>query len=79
MFINRKRATDKFCPLAGSGFFGQCGAGCAWRVGDECAMAVLAKQARRQGDELYAMAEIMIGNTEGVQPADEDAEGGGVG
>lgn len=74
MFGKRKSkgTPGTFCPLAGSGIFGQCGAGCAWRVGDRCAMAVLASQAARQGDELYAMAEIMLGNKGSVATSSED-------
>jgi hypothetical protein len=35
---------------------------CAWLVDEKCAAAIIAGQARRIGDELYAAVEILQGN-----------------
>jgi len=57
MFEHKKKRGKPFCPL----FVGACVEDCAWRVGEQCAIAMLGRQAARQGDELYTIAEIMMG------------------
>lgn len=44
-----------YCPLRR----GKCLTACMWNMNGLCAMHQLATQAHRQGNELYAIAEIM--------------------
>ena len=67
--------TGRYCPMRR----GKCVETCAWRMHDMCAMVQLAGQARRQGDELYAMVEIMREGSEAIAPdmptGEADADG----
>lgn len=72
--MKKQRASAPLCPLRGA----RCLPDCAWNTSGGCAVAVLAVQASRQANELYAVAEIMNGGH--VEPADtpppEGAESG---
>lgn len=38
-----------------------CQPGCAWNVAGQCAMSLIAQQAERGSNELYAMTELLGG------------------
>lgn len=54
---------------------GKCLPACMWRVGEACAVAQLAGQARRQSDELYAMTEVLLHGPEVIAPDGTEASG----
>lgn len=62
--------TGRYCPLRR----GNCLETCAWRMYDMCAVVQLAGQARRQGDELYAMVEVMREGPDVIAPEDAAKE-----
>mgnify|MGYP007020642856 CR=1 FL=1 len=64
-----KRKTG-FCPIRR----GQCLDNCMWRVDGVCAVALIGGQARRQGDELFAIAEIMMRGPDAIEGDAEQKE-----
>ena len=58
-----------FCPLRR----GKCLQACMWRMDDMCAMTQLAGQSRRQGNELYALTELLMHGPDALRQ-DEAAE-----
>lgn len=66
---SKEKGGMQHCPMRD----GLCMMDCAWYMaGAGCAMTVLAGQAARQGNELYAIAEILQGGH-----VDTTDEGGG--
>lgn len=60
-------AKAKYCPLRRD----KCLPGCMWLINGTCAVAHIAQQAHRQGDELYAMTEVMMHGADNVQSTAE--------
>lgn len=56
-----------FCPLRR----GKCLQTCMWRMDGMCAVTQLAGQSRRQGDELYALTELMLRGPEALRQSEE--------
>lgn len=61
--IELDKEARRLCPLND---LRPCRQNCAWNVAGGCAMSVLAQQAERGSNELYAMVDLM-GGTEAEQ------------
>ncbi len=58
-----------FCPLRRD----KCMPACMWRTDGACAIALIAGQARRQADELYALTEVILRGADAIAPDSAEA------
>ena len=64
-----KKINGSWCPMSRRA----CRGDCAWMAEGGCAVLQIAQQSKRQGDELFYMAEVMApGNPGDPQPQKED-------